>query len=75
VAKLKADYNLGVTGSGTLVSWLLRERLLDELHLLVHPVVLGAGKKLFTEGEKVPLALASSTTFSTGVIHLVYTPA
>src|SRR5215475_9800933 len=75
VAKLRTERNLGVTGSGTLVSWLLRQHLLDELHLLVHPVVLGSGKKLFTDGETVPLALASSTPLRTGVLHLVYTPA
>ena len=42
--------NIGMTGSATLVSWLLRQGLLDELHLLVFPVVLGSGKRLFGGG-------------------------
>jgi hypothetical protein len=36
--------------------------------------VVGSGKKLFTDGAKVPLTLVSSTTFSTGVLHVVYAP-
>jgi dihydrofolate reductase len=73
--KLKQDKQLGVTGSATLVRWLLQEGLIDELHLLVHPVAVGAGKRLFEPGEKVQLRLIDSTAFSTGVLHLVYGPA
>jgi dihydrofolate reductase len=72
---LKQDNNLGTTGSATLVRWLLEQGLVDELHLLVHPIVVGHGKKLFADGETVPLELVSSTTFTTGVLHLVYAPA
>ena len=72
---LKQDTKLGTTGSATLVRWLLEAGLVDELHLLVHPVVVGRGKKLFADGAKVPLSLVSSTTFTTGVLHLVYAPA
>lgn len=72
---LKGDTNLGTTGSATLVRWMLEQGLVDELHLLVHPVVVGGGKKLFADGAKVPLRLASATTFGSGVLHLVYTPA
>jgi len=72
--KLKQDKQLGVTGSATLVRWLLREGLIDELHLLVHPVMVGSGKRLFEPGEKVQLRLIDSTAFSTGVLHLVYGP-
>lgn len=75
LAKLKQDSNLGTTGSATLVRWLLEEALVDELHLLVHPLVVGHGKKLFADGAKVPLTLVSATTFTTGVLHLVYAPA
>ncbi|MDF5757573.1 dihydrofolate reductase family protein [Spongiactinospora sp. TRM90649] len=64
--------NLAITGSGTLVASLLRAGLLDELHLLVHPIVVGSGKRLFEDGAQVPLRLTDSTTFSTGVLHLVY---
>ena len=65
--------NIGMTGSGTLVGWLLREGLLDELHLLVFPIVLGHGKRLFAEpGATVPLTLVDSATYETGVVHLTY---
>ena len=40
---LKQDTNLGTTGSATLVRWMLKQGLVDELHLLVHPVVVGGG--------------------------------
>jgi dihydrofolate reductase len=75
IAELKQGpgENIGMTGSGTLVTWLLREGLLDELHLLVFPVVLGHGKRLFAEpGGKVPLKLIDSATFETGVLNLTY---
>ena len=74
LATLKKDTRLGTTGSATLVRWMLEQGLVDELHLLVHPVVVGRGEKLFADGLKVPLRLVSSTTFSTGVMHLVYGP-
>jgi dihydrofolate reductase len=75
LTELKQETRLGTTGSATLVRWLLEQGLVDELHLLVHPVVVGHGKKLFADGAKVPLQLVSSTTFTTGVLHLVYAPA
>jgi dihydrofolate reductase len=76
LTRLKADTRLGTTGSAGLVRWMLEKGLVDELHLLVHPIVVGHGAKLFTDGETVPLKLLSSTTFEgTGVVHLVYTGA
>lgn len=75
LAKLKTDTRLGTTGSATLVRWMLEQGLVDELHLLVHPIVVGHGKKLFGDGATVPLKLISSTTFDTGVLHLVYAKA
>jgi dihydrofolate reductase len=78
IAGLKAGpgRNIGMTGSATLVSSLLREGLLDELHLFVFPVVLGSGKRLFGEpGDKLPLRLIDSATFETGVVHLTYSKA
>ncbi|MDT4969907.1 MAG: hypothetical protein QOG22_50 [Pseudonocardiales bacterium] len=74
LTKLKQDNNVGTTGSATLVRWLLEEGLVDELHLLVHPVVVGHDKKLFADGATVPLKLVCATPFSTGVLHLVYAP-
>ena len=64
--------DISITGSGTLVRTLLRDGLLDELRLLVHPIVVGHGKRLFDDGEQVPLTLADSKTFSTGVLALTY---
>ena len=75
LTELKQDTTLGTTGSATLVRWMLERGLVDELHLLVHPIVVGHGKKLFADGETVPLELKSATTFTTGVLHLVYRPA
>ena len=74
--KQRPGKNIGMTGSATLVAALLREGLLDELHLLVFPVVLGSGKRLFTEdGGKLPLTLIGSEAFETGVVHLTYAKA
>jgi len=74
--KQQPGKNIGITGSGTLVASLLRAGLLDELRLLVHPIVVGKGKRLFaTEGEARGLRLADAQTFSTGVLYLTYTPA
>jgi dihydrofolate reductase len=68
--------NIGMSGSSTLVSWLLRRGLLDQLDLLVFPVVIGGGKRLFSEPDgQVPLALDGSESFGTGVVHLSYEPA
>ena len=78
IAELKQQQgqNIGITGSGTLVSSLLREGLLDELHLFIFPVVLGSGTRLFAmPGDKLPLRLIDSATFETGVVHLTYAKA
>lgn len=75
LTKLKADTKLSTTGSATLVQWMLEQGLVDELHLLVHPIVVGKGKKLFEDGAQVPLKLVKSETFDTGVLHLVYAKA
>lgn len=72
LTRLKQDTRLGTTGSAALVRWMLEQGLVDELHLLVHPIVVGHGKKLFEDGATVPLKLVSSTTFDSGVLHLVY---
>ncbi len=78
IERLKAlpGKNINVTGSARLVQALLREGLLDELRLLVHPIVVGSGKRLL-EGAtgQVPLQLVASQTFETGVLYLTYVPA
>lgn len=78
IAKLKQQpgKNLNITGSATLVRSLLSEGLLDELRLMVCPIVVGAGKRLFDDGgDQVALTLADSRTFNTGVVYLTYQPA
>jgi dihydrofolate reductase len=74
--KWRAGEDITILGSGTLVRSLLRDGLLDELRLMVHPIVLGGGKRLFEEGgESKNLELVDSKTFSTGVLYLTYRPA
>jgi len=68
--------NINMSGSATLATWLLRQGLLDELDLLVFPVVVGHGKRLFGDGDgdggQFGLNLGNCETFSTGVVHLNY---
>ena len=78
IARLKRQpgKNIGITGSVTLVQSLLEQDLLDELGLMIHPVVVGSGKRLFEEGgDPKKLKLVESKTFSTGVVCLTYQPA
>jgi dihydrofolate reductase len=70
------DATIGMSGSVSVVRQLLAAGLLDELHLLVHPIAVRKGMRLFDEGESpIPLTLISSQTFKTGVLNLVYAPA
>ena len=78
ITKLKQQpgKNIGITGSATLVQSLLQDDLLEELGLMIHPVVVGSGKRLFQEGGGPKgLKLVDSMTFSTGVVSLTYQPA
>jgi dihydrofolate reductase len=69
------DANIGMSGSVSVVRQLLAAGLLDELHLLVHPVAVRKGMRLFDEGDSpIPLKLIKSEAFETGVLNLVYTP-
>jgi dihydrofolate reductase len=75
VAELRRrhDGDIVVHGSAQLVQGLLAGDLVDELRLMVFPVVLGSGKRLFGEaGDKRPLELAESRTVGGGVAILVY---
>jgi dihydrofolate reductase len=68
--------NIALSGSVSVVRQLLASGLLDELHLLVHPIAVRKGMRLFDEAETpFPLTLISSETFKTGVLNLVYGPA
>lgn len=75
--KQQPGKNIAITGSATLVWSLLRDNLLDELTLLVHPLVAGGeGKRLFSESDKrTPLTLVEHTKFTTDVLKLTYQPA
>ena len=78
IRKLKdeVDGDIYVSGSATLVRALLADGLVDELHLFVFPVALGAGEKLFLEtGRATKLRLAACEAYDSGVVHLTYAPA
>ncbi len=64
-----------MSGSATTVRWLLANGLLDELNLMVHPIAVGHGQRLFEETPTHPLQLVNSETFGTGVLNLTYAPA
>src|SRR5918999_4705866 len=71
VAELKQQDggNIVVLGSGEFVQTLVDNDLVDEFGLMIHPILLGSGKRLFREGRlKRPLRLIRSTTSSTGVL-------
>ena len=73
--KQQPGKNIGTAGSPTLVHSLLEQGLLDELILLVHPVVAGSGKRLFKDGEGLKrLNLLSSKATRTGTVILTYQP-
>jgi dihydrofolate reductase len=72
----EVDGDIVVHGSAQLVQALVEHGLVDELRLMVFPVVLGAGKRLFGEtSDKLPLRLADSKTVGDGVAILTYEPA
>jgi dihydrofolate reductase len=78
IAELKrlAGKDIGIIGSGALVRSLLEDGLLDELTVMVHPIVLGSGKRLFEDGgDRYALELVDSRTFGSGVVVLTYEPA
>jgi dihydrofolate reductase len=77
IERLKAQPggDLTVHGSITLARWLLGEGLVDELRLLVYPVVVGKGKRLFDDtAAPAKLRLAQARPLQKGVVALVYTP-
>jgi dihydrofolate reductase len=78
IAKLKQQpgKNIGVSGSPSLVRSMLRNDLLDELTLMIHPVIAGGGKRLFDGGIDLKrLKLVDTKTTKTGVSVLTYQPA
>jgi dihydrofolate reductase len=78
VAKLKQQpgQDILVAGSGELVHTLMQHDLIDEYRLMLHPIVLGSGKRLFREGSDTKtLRLVETKPFSSGVVVLTYHPA
>ena len=78
IRKLKAETNgvIYVSGSGTLVRALVRDGLVDDLHLFVYPLTLGKGARLWYDGvDSTKLALKEHDVYDNGVVHLGYDPA
>jgi dihydrofolate reductase len=78
VARLKAQpgKDLVVLGSSVLLQSLMRRNLVDEYVLLIHPLVLGSGRRLFTDGgASATLRLVDSKVTTTGVLIVTYRPA
>lgn len=77
VARLKEEQgrDIMVNGSGMLVRSLIRDGLLDELRLFVHPVVVGSGRRLFdADSDPVELAVVDRHGYDNGVMSLTYKP-
>jgi dihydrofolate reductase len=78
VARLKQEPGNGIEmyGSAALMQTLMEHDLIDEYRIWVHPLVIGRGKRLFTQGgQNIELQLAVTKTLSSGVVILTYTPA
>jgi dihydrofolate reductase len=74
--KEQPGQDLVVLGSGELVQSLMRRNLIDEYVVLIHPLVLGSGRRLFTEGgASAALRLVDTKTTTTGVVIATYRPA
>ena len=66
---------IAISGSVSVLRQLLAEKLVDELHLFVHPVAVRTGKRLFEDARSpLPLALLQCVPFKSGTVHLVYGP-
>lgn len=63
---------LGIMGSGVLIQALRRESLIDEYLLMIHPIILGSGRRLFPDGPPTDLTLVGTATSATGVILATY---
>jgi len=72
--KDRTNGTIQMSGSATLVRWLLGNGLLDELNLMVHPVAVGHGKRLFEGTPTHRLELVKHEVFTTGVLWLTYVP-
>jgi dihydrofolate reductase len=73
--KKQADGVVAIMGSGTLIASLMAAELIDEYLLMIHPLVLGSGRRLFPEGAGASLRLTGSTSSASGVVIAIYEPA
>ncbi|MEU9608661.1 dihydrofolate reductase family protein [Streptomyces sp. NPDC048057] len=74
--KQEPGKDISVSGSISVIRQLMDAGLLDELHLLVHPIAVRKGMRLFAEADTtVPLKLLTNQRFDSGVVYLVYAPA
>lgn len=76
IRKLKQQDGKDITvhGSGKLAQSLIQAGLVDRIRLLVYPLVLGKGQRLFEEGVAETLKLVEAKSFSSGVVGLIYQP-
>jgi dihydrofolate reductase len=74
--KDQVEGDIYVSGSAMLVRAMLADGLVDELHLFLYPVALGAGERLFADDDsKTTFALTETEAYDNGVVHLSYAPA
>ena len=66
--------DIAVHGSANLVQTLIKYNLVDRIRLLVYPIVLGEGKRLFHDGTTATLKLVKTQSFTGGVTALIYEP-
>jgi dihydrofolate reductase len=76
VSKLKQQpgQDILIYGSGELVHTLMQHDLIDEYRLMVFPIVLGSGKRLFKDESNATLKLVETRPFSSGVVAMIYQP-
>ena len=73
--KQQPGQDILITGSATLVQSLMQTDLIDEYRFLVHPIIMGSGKRFFKDGmDTTRLKLVKTNTFSLGVVLLCYKP-
>ena len=70
--KEERDGVIYISGSGQLVRGLIRDGLVDEVHLFVYPISLGEGERFWAEGEQNKLVLQAHDVYDNGVVHLSY---
>jgi dihydrofolate reductase len=70
--KAQPGKNILTDGSSRLVHALIEHDLVDELHLLVYPLMLGGGKRVLPDGVHARFSLMSATPYPTGVVGLHY---